>query len=67
MNNVELVNSYLVQCCIVKSRGIVKSVDAIKKLDEQRREVLVSQIETLSNKMKKLTNSKKDNYKKEKL
>ena len=67
MNNVELVNSYLVQCCIVKSRGMVKSDDEIKKLDEQRREVLVSQIETLSNKIKKLTNSKKDNYKKEKL
>ena len=67
MNNVELVNSYLVQCCIVKSRGMVKSVEEIKKLDEQRRELLVSQIETLSNKMKKLTNSKKDNYKKEKL
>ena len=34
MNNVELVNSYLVQCCIIKSRGMVKSVEEIKKLDE---------------------------------
>ena len=55
LNHVELINSYLMQCCIVKSYASVKANNGIKKNDQERRIVLVKQIKQLNEKLKKTT------------
>ncbi len=53
LNNVELINSYMMQCMIVKAYSAVKSNNELKKIDQERRAVLVKQIESLNKKIKK--------------
>ena len=57
LNNVELINSYLMQCVIVKAYSAVKSNNELQKIDQERRGVLVKQIETLNKKIKKTPKS----------
>lgn len=60
LNNVELVNSYMMQCLIVKAYSAVKSNDELKKIDQERRAVLVKQIEALNKKIRQTPKSNKN-------
>ena len=59
MNNVELINSYLLQSSIVSSYAAVKSNNQIQKLDQDRRDVLVKQIKSLNDKISKTSSKNK--------